>query len=156
MADIFREAPFGQVVRLLSGNKLFQYPEEKSDFKCPHAYTGENGTTHHLSTVNEEKTEAIEQTETKDIPVVPTSTRVEEAEEQDLEKVETSSTSGYSGNDVNRTATLGLQRTATLAFTPERFAVEQALAVEKTKSRAILPARTADNTILVDWLVYCL
>ena len=33
----------------------------------------------------------------------------------------------------------------------ERFAVEQALAIEKTKSRPIVPTTTADGVTLVDW-----
>ncbi|KAJ5244174.1 hypothetical protein N7489_004270 [Penicillium chrysogenum] len=35
MASIIRDAPFGQLVRLLTNNKYFQYPEEKPDFKLP-------------------------------------------------------------------------------------------------------------------------
>ncbi|KAJ5459416.1 hypothetical protein N7530_011360 [Penicillium desertorum] len=35
MASIIRDAPFGQIVRLLTNNKYFQYPEEKPDFKLP-------------------------------------------------------------------------------------------------------------------------
>ncbi|KAJ5827238.1 hypothetical protein N7447_004001 [Penicillium robsamsonii] len=35
MASVIRDAPFGQLVRLLTNNKYFQYPEEKPDFKLP-------------------------------------------------------------------------------------------------------------------------
>jgi DHA1 family multidrug resistance protein-like MFS transporter len=35
MASLIREAPFGQIVRYLTNNKYFQYPEEKPDFKLP-------------------------------------------------------------------------------------------------------------------------
>lgn len=35
MAAYIRDAPFGQLVRLLTKNKYFQYPEEKPDFKLP-------------------------------------------------------------------------------------------------------------------------
>ncbi|CAG8887149.1 unnamed protein product [Penicillium egyptiacum] len=38
MASIIRDAPFGQLVRLLTNNKYFQYPEEKPDFKLPDAW----------------------------------------------------------------------------------------------------------------------
>ena len=37
MYDLLRETPFGQTVRLLSGNKLFKYPEEEDDFQMPSA-----------------------------------------------------------------------------------------------------------------------
>jgi DHA1 family multidrug resistance protein-like MFS transporter len=35
MEAAIRDAPFGQLVRLLTKNKYFQYPEEKPDFKLP-------------------------------------------------------------------------------------------------------------------------
>jgi DHA1 family multidrug resistance protein-like MFS transporter len=33
--ELFRESAVGQVIRYLSGNKVFLYPEEKEDFKWP-------------------------------------------------------------------------------------------------------------------------
>lgn len=36
--EIVRDAPFGQLVRLLTNNRVFQYPEEKPDFKLPDAW----------------------------------------------------------------------------------------------------------------------
>ncbi|WOO83639.1 Caffeine resistance protein 5 [Vanrija pseudolonga] len=36
--DTLREAPFGQLVRFLSRNRLFQYPEEKPGFVLPDEY----------------------------------------------------------------------------------------------------------------------
>src|ERR1700712_1856917 len=38
MTDLIREAPLGQSLRWLSGNKLFQYPEERADFVVPVQY----------------------------------------------------------------------------------------------------------------------
>jgi DHA1 family multidrug resistance protein-like MFS transporter len=35
MEAAIRDAPFGQLVRILTNNKYFQYPEEKPDFKLP-------------------------------------------------------------------------------------------------------------------------
>lgn len=35
MEAVIRDAPFGQLVRYLTKNKYFQYPEEKPDFKLP-------------------------------------------------------------------------------------------------------------------------
>ncbi|KAI7720094.1 MFS general substrate transporter [Hortaea werneckii] len=39
MADLFRDAPIGQIIRYITGNRVLQYPEEKPDFQCPHGYT---------------------------------------------------------------------------------------------------------------------
>ncbi|GAB1729499.1 hypothetical protein NU195Hw_g136t1 [Hortaea werneckii] len=38
MADLFRDAPIGQIIRYLTGNRVLQYPEERPDFQCPHGY----------------------------------------------------------------------------------------------------------------------
>lgn len=35
MEAVIRDAPFGQLVRFVTNNKFFQYPEEKPDFKLP-------------------------------------------------------------------------------------------------------------------------
>ncbi|RMY52973.1 hypothetical protein D0863_14095 [Hortaea werneckii] len=39
MADLFRDAPIGQIIRYITGNRVLQYPEERPDFQCPHGYT---------------------------------------------------------------------------------------------------------------------
>ncbi|KAI7213641.1 MFS general substrate transporter [Hortaea werneckii] len=44
MADLFRDAPIGQIIRYLTGNRVLQYPEEKPDFQCPHGYTSNDMT----------------------------------------------------------------------------------------------------------------
>jgi DHA1 family multidrug resistance protein-like MFS transporter len=44
-----------------------------------------------------------------------------------------------------------LSRTSTQPYTRERFDVEEQLSGEKTKSIALAPTKTSDNTILVDW-----
>jgi DHA1 family multidrug resistance protein-like MFS transporter len=33
--DVVRDAPLGQLVRLFTNNRVFQYPEERTDFKLP-------------------------------------------------------------------------------------------------------------------------
>jgi MFS transporter, DHA1 family, multidrug resistance protein len=36
--DIIRDAPIGQLIRLLTRNRVLKYPEELGDFQCPHCY----------------------------------------------------------------------------------------------------------------------
>ena len=43
---------------------------------------------------------------------------------------------------------LWLQRTLTLPFTSEKLEIDKRLQIERTKSKGILRARTADGTIL--------
>jgi MFS transporter, DHA1 family, multidrug resistance protein len=150
MADIFREAAFGQLVRLATRNRFFRYPEEQDGFNCPSCYKGDV-TSHGDETQTKEIDATTAGSTNESNPAVELTAPASPINDQDLEKIETRSSSTSSSVPVDRTGTLGLQRTHTLAFTADRFAVEQALAVEKTKSRAILPARTSDNTILVDW-----
>ena len=38
MSDLIRDAPFGQVIRYLTKNRLLQYPEEKAGFTLPSHY----------------------------------------------------------------------------------------------------------------------
>ena len=146
MADLFREAPFGQLVRILSGNRFFLYPEEREDFQCPHCYRDANA-------LPSEK--IVKQTSNSDTDVADSgaATRIPTHETGlDLEKSATSSdpeTEDEQGQVPVRA--LGLQRTQTLPYTNERLEIEKRLEVERTKSRPILPARTADGTILVDW-----
>ena len=146
MADLFREAPFGQLVRILSGNRFFLYPEEREDFECPLCYRDD---------VALPPEKIVEQSSNSDSYVADSDavTRVATQETKlDLEKSATSSdpdTEDDQGQEPARA--LGLQRTQTLPYTNERLEIEKRLEVERTKSRPILPARTAEGTILVDW-----
>lgn len=38
ISDLIREAPFGQLLRYITDNRVLQYPEEKADFRCPDKY----------------------------------------------------------------------------------------------------------------------
>ncbi|KAF3046167.1 hypothetical protein E8E11_002993 [Didymella keratinophila] len=38
MSALIRDAPFGQIVRYITNNRVFQYPEERSDFQLTAAY----------------------------------------------------------------------------------------------------------------------
>ena len=125
MADILREAPFGQVVRWVTRNRYFKYPEEKPDFVCPHSY----------------KHEGAGEATKKDSTTNPMDSNQEKLEES----------SDSEAGDLERQPTLGLQRTATLPYTAERLAIERSLEVEKTKSRPVAPTKLEDGTILVDW-----
>ncbi|CAG8977486.1 hypothetical protein HYALB_00009318 [Hymenoscyphus albidus] len=38
MTDLVREAPLGQAIRWITGNRLLQYPEERPGFELPTQY----------------------------------------------------------------------------------------------------------------------
>ena len=141
--EIIREAPFGQIVRLLTRNKFFLYPEEKPDFHCPNCYKDDG---------------ILKLDYTKDVDLEGKEDehkKIDEATDLQLQPtisdIEKASHSSYDDSDLEKQTTLGLQRTQTLPFTDQRLEIERRLAIEKTKSRPIVPAKTADGTILVDW-----
>lgn len=146
MADLFREAPFGQLVRIPSGNKFFRYPEEREDSHCPHCY-------HADASLPSEK--IVEQSSNSEINDVGSfkATRTSTLDTKlDSENPATSSDPDVEDDQEQEPArALGLQRTRKLPYTNERLDIGKKLEVERTKSRPILPARTADGTVLVDW-----
>lgn len=145
MADLFREAPFGQLVRILSGNRFFRYPEEREDFHCPHCY---QDTAHPFEKIVEQSSDS----ETNDVRSDEITRSGTQETKLDLEKSATNSDPDADDDQEQEPArALGLQRTQTLPYTNERLEIEKRLEVERTKSRPILPAKTADGTILVDW-----
>ena len=143
MSDLIREAPLGQLVRFLTGNRMFQYPEEKPDFQLPETYnTALNSNEHD---VPGEKTEARTPT---------TRQSSEEAKDADLEDLRKQvTTKSIREGDLAARASLQRSKTReeTQPYTEERLEVEAELALERTKTTPIAPTKTADGNILVDW-----
>ncbi|KAH7109105.1 multidrug transporter [Dendryphion nanum] len=147
MYRIIRDAPFGQLSRFITGNRVFKYPEELPDFQCPHGYIDE------LSANNDKKTE----TQHEDAALAESTEVSNEAVEEiatplstDVEKAEPNSSDDESLKPV-KTTNSTMHRTSTLPWTPERLRADEILALEKAKSRPIEPLRTLEDTILVDW-----
>jgi DHA1 family multidrug resistance protein-like MFS transporter len=121
MSDLLRESALGQLIRLVTRNKILQYPEEKADFELPASYThGQLDKETGLETPSSDLPELqpIRTTATRN-QLDRVTTRVE------LEKIETR-------EDLER------------AYT-------QASAAKKTQSSPIAPEKLDDGTILVDW-----
>jgi DHA1 family multidrug resistance protein-like MFS transporter len=119
MADLIRESPLGEVIRFLSRNTLFKYPEEYPGFEIPKQY---------LTQLASEKP-------------LPSgapydSTSFDDTPERDIE-----------GFSMTRTKS----RAETAPYSNERLRVEQQLAIQRTQTIPIVPAKTADGIVLVDW-----
>ncbi|KAI9844277.1 MAG: hypothetical protein M1837_005687 [Sclerophora amabilis] len=151
MSEFFRDSPFGQIVRLLTSNRVFQYPEEKADFETPPSY-GVNGAS--LSGEVKDAGADYEPKETSDAAGTEAfravSKRSQGEKEADAEGRNASDSSSVA-TDLERQPTLSLQRTQTLPYTNERLEVERELSLAKTKSKPIVPTKTADGVVLVDW-----
>lgn len=130
MSDLVREAPVGQIIRWVTGNKVLQYPEERPDFQLPTSYT---------RALNNEK------------PLERPSSSGSSHRSATLERV-TTKTSHDGGEDLEAASLSRTKsRAETAPFSEERLEVEERLSLERTKSLPIVPTKTADGSILVDW-----
>jgi MFS transporter, DHA1 family, multidrug resistance protein len=187
MADLIRDAPFGQMIRFITRNKVLQYPEERSDFQCPTSYaapdeaameqklamTSPSSASADISSsdpTDAEKAnlEPAEPTDAADAekanlepaeppePPAPTSL----AREQ-LERMETSK-SGIEKDDMGRRATTqstlnrvntktALQQSRTQADLEAAYSAAYEASLVKEPTRPIIPQRTSNGEILVDW-----
>lgn len=141
--SILRDAPFGQLVRLLTKNKFFKYQEELPGFEIPWK-----------KAEREEKEAALDSTPTG------ASTPVENG--IDLEKELQSGMSSSDLEALSQMATVKSQRTinratntmsreSTKPWTRERYQAEREEAAERAQSTIIVPTRTADGITLIDW-----
>ncbi|MCJ1393951.1 hypothetical protein MMC18_006828 [Xylographa bjoerkii] len=143
MLDLLRDAPIGQLVRYLTRNKIFRYPEEETDFQCPSTYTIEGNP--NSTIVNEPTTRtSIEKVSTNGVDGTTAPTL-----KSNLEKL--SDTTSDVDSDLERQTSLGIRRTQTLPYTEERLECEQRLAASRIASIPIVPVKTSDGVTLVDW-----
>jgi len=147
MSDLIREAPLGQLLRWVTNNRLFPYPEELPSFQLPEAYN---------TLLNSEKGQSGISLETRSLDRA-TSRKSETSAHAPISKEE-----GSGSDDPEAVAdidpyseTLELQRTAsrqdTRQFTQERLDVDIEDAIERVVSKPIFPAKTSDGLVLVDW-----
>ena len=149
MADILRDAPLGQVIRWATGNKLLRYPEELPGFELPSTYTTILNTGEKEYDVAASRTLSKQQTKSSrrssSVETSPTpatndlekrDTEIQRPQDQDVEALQLSRTKS---------------RLETTPYTEERLELEAELAIERTQTRPIVPLKTSDGTILVDW-----
>jgi DHA1 family multidrug resistance protein-like MFS transporter len=98
MEAVIRDAPFGQLVRLLTKNKYFQYPEEKPDFKLPDTWLqllNESSTAENIPDEKKRGPEDRDLSQGNDEPLSRTSSitlpfteaRLEADEQHEIEKI---------------------------------------------------------------------
>jgi DHA1 family multidrug resistance protein-like MFS transporter len=130
MADLIREAPFGQFLRFISGRKILKYPEEVEGFELPVQYTlpAEAANDTKGLTPRQNSTKSTSPSESPDEPT-----------KEDKETLD--------GESMTRTKS----RQYTDPFSADRAAVEADLELQRTKTIPIIPQRTSEGIILVDW-----
>ena len=137
MLDIIRESALGQLIRLVTSNILLQYPEERPGFELPSAYEAELKQTEKPISRNDvipaSDTPQSNLSNGNGDALSLSNTRQDVCDVEALQTVKTTSTV-YS-----------------LPFTQERLDAERQLDVEHTRSIPIVPQKTLDGIILVDW-----
>jgi DHA1 family multidrug resistance protein-like MFS transporter len=136
MSDLMREAPIGQLLRLITKNKIFRYPEELDGFQLPESYNTM------LNAHNSEKAASrsdsdADENAVDELPELKHHTTTRSIRSGDIEAKQ----------DLNRT----ISRESTTPYSEKRLEAEAELAIERTKSLPIAPQKTSDGNILVDW-----
>ena len=123
MLDLIREAPLGQAIRLVSRNRLLQYPEEKPGFELPAQY--------------------IDQLESKHRPV--NSKNNSDSDDNTHCGINSSGSSCFAPRSSDELQPHSEQRPVDVEK------AEQQLDLQRTQSAPIVPQKTADGVLLVDW-----
>jgi len=151
MTDMLREAPLGQIIRWVTKNRLLPYPEELPDFELPATYNAVLN-----SSGAPPKVPIAARKESKEKIRQPSNASSEEGvtpDTIDLEKSETQQPNPYD----NAVDAMSLSRTKsrleTTPYSEERLEIEAELALERTKSAPIMPTKTPDGNVLVEWVV---
>ncbi|KAI1396581.1 major facilitator superfamily transporter [Hypoxylon fuscum] len=142
MSRLFRDAPVGQLIRVFSGNRLLQYPEETADFELPEAWVQILKLDSAETTLSKDRSGPLNLSSSTYASTVPSPND----EESQAEKVGIVEPVPYS-TSIAQTRS----RIETLPNTEERYEVDQKHELEKTISIPIVPKRTKDGAILVDW-----
>lgn len=134
MSDLIREAPVGQILRYITGNKVLRYPEEQDGFQLPETWN---------TVLNMH--EKLQSRSSSDIPVQHASLDMPDLRHHATTK--SIKTGDLEAASLARTKT----RESTMQYTEERLEVEAELAIARTKTLPVVPQRTSDGNILVGW-----
>ena len=141
MSDLIREAPIGQLLRIITKNRILKYPEERPDFELPESYN---------RMLNQPDPEKLSPSRSDS---EPEDEKNEKAADELPSLQHHATTRSDRSADIEAPAALARPRSreSTQPYTEERLEVEEELQAERTKSLAIAPTRTSDGHILVDW-----
>ncbi|OQO04671.1 hypothetical protein B0A48_09593 [Cryoendolithus antarcticus] len=165
MTDLIRDAPVGQMLRWVTGNRILRYPEEHPDFVLPNAYAEHAEKPRQQSDATSLATPNVYLEDPKDLEksgVEPSEPSAHLQDRHALERLETApdlEKAETRGSQIGRLTTLSSQisRTATLSGLKSihtRADLEDAMHVAsfaKQPSAPIIPERTRDGLILVSF-----
>jgi MFS transporter, DHA1 family, multidrug resistance protein len=153
MSALLRDAPVGQIIRWVTKNRVLQYPEEKPGFVCPDGYQCEKPSyAPDASTPVASPPVVTDIAEKLEDPVLP-----------GANSLTTAPTVGdvdpFGANESLNSRTLSKIVTRNdMSKMNTRADLEQAYtdatqqeSMKNQQSRPIMPEKTADGVILVDW-----
>lgn len=140
MSDLVREAPLGQFLRFVTGNRILKYPEELPGFELPETYT---------NLLNQQGEKSLHSEHSSDVE-----NKGEDLRPPDMPALRQHvTTQSVKSDDLEHNAALARTRTreSTAPYSSERLEVDHELAIAKTKSIPIIPQKTSDGNLLVEW-----
>lgn len=156
MSALLRDAPVGQIIRWVTKNRVLQYPEEKPGFVCPNGYQGEKP-----SYASDASTpianppvvagiaEKLEDPGPPGANLLTTAPTVRDVDPFDHAEAHESLNSRTLSKVVSRHE---MSKTNTRADLEQAYTnAMQQESIKSQQSRPIMPEKTADGVILVDW-----
>ena len=150
MSDLIRDAPIGQMVRWVTKGKMLQYAEEKPGFQVPSSYGK------HMSEVSSPGD--IEKPDPLRSPNgAPTSNHLSNVETRPDYEFQQASATEQAELHAKKTLSVVSSRSRMDRVTTRQGVAEayrmatQQESLQKVGSQPIIPQKTADGVILVDW-----
>ena len=149
MADLIREAPLGQLLRFITRNRILKYPEEQPGFELPEAYKTALAGLSEKTNGRKERTSQSQSRRSSD--TVSSSTGDIEQGDRNLELEKRETAADHQSSDFAVSRTRSHSRWEQFSNANAQQEIDRSLSLEKTKSTPIVPSKTADGHILVDW-----
>lgn len=149
IADVIRDAPLGQALRLITRNKVFALLEDNPDFKIPWEQVSASEKEKDIEGNSPASHVASNATSPAPSPAAAILTREDIEARAELSTIPTAASAAR--GEFGAVTTRTLTRERTIPYSRERFEVEQSEAIERKQSSIIAPQRTSDGIILVDW-----
>jgi DHA1 family multidrug resistance protein-like MFS transporter len=149
MTDLFRESPVGQIVRVITKGRFLKYSEEKDGFSCPDSFTQHPSTTSHSS----ETPDVAEKVESPASPgSLSSPTTIADSDPMD-EAEKTRTINSLDAEALRRlTSRVEMVKVTTRGDLERAYtSAAQRESLKRGTSQPIVPQKTADGIVLVDW-----
>jgi DHA1 family multidrug resistance protein-like MFS transporter len=155
MEGFIRTSAAGQLIRLFTGNRFLQYPDEKPGFTCPNCYAdtspNENHPNHERSGFLSSQVEAV--VGDRYVPRTSPSGQPEILLDSEAHAEDTLPRRGSSASTLTRMPTIAeTEKVSTRADLENLYLIASRRdEFRAAPSRAVEPEKTLDGIILVDW-----